>query len=99
MTALSAAERRRYDALRPRVLSGIEEVRETPTSIQVRIGGSTPVAEIAEWIEMEHRCCAFLDITLALKGDGTTWIELGGSVAIKKFLHEEFSGMPRSTLP
>ena len=58
----------------------------------MRIDSAIPVGDIAEWIEMEHRCCAFLDITLALKSDGTTWVEFGGSVAIKEFLEEEFSG-------
>ena len=93
MTALSAGERQRYDELRPRVLSGIEEVRNTPTGFQMRIGSSVRVGDIAEWIEMEHRCCAFLDITLALNNDATTWVELGGSVAIKQFLQEEFSAL------
>lgn len=91
MTALSIAERRRYDELRPHVLSRIEEVRQTPTGFQMRIGSSARVGDIAEWIEMERRCCAFLDIRLALNNDGTTWVELGGSVAIKEFLEEEFS--------
>ena len=57
----------------------------------MRIGSSASVAEIAEWMEMERRCCAFLDIELSLKADGTTWIEMGGSTAIKAFLKEEFS--------
>jgi hypothetical protein len=90
-TALSAAERRRYDALRPLVLGGIEEVQETRIGFRVRIRRSTPVADIGEWIEMEHRCCAFLDITLALNSNGTTWLEIGGTVAIKEFLKVEFS--------
>jgi hypothetical protein len=40
---------------------------------------------------MEHRCCAFLDINLSLERNGTTWIEIGGSAAIKAFLKQEFS--------
>lgn len=39
---------------------------------------------------MEHRCCAFLDMDLSLRADGSTWIQLGGSAAIKEFLNEEF---------
>jgi len=91
MAALSAAERRRYDELRPLVLSGIEEVRDNPTGFQMRIGNSIRVGDVAEWIEMEHRCCAFLDLKLALNGDSTIWIEMGGTLAIKQFLEEEFS--------
>lgn len=90
MTALSAAERHRYDALRPRVLNALDGVEETPTSFRLRIGASGPIAEVAEWMQLEHRCCAFLDITLSLNGDGTSWIEIGGSAAMKAFLREEF---------
>ncbi|MEP7307230.1 MAG: hypothetical protein ABJA98_17090 [Acidobacteriota bacterium] len=93
MTALSAGERRRYNALRPLVLGGIEEVRETRIGFRARIRRSTTVADIAEWIEMERRCCAFLDITLALNRNGTTWIEIGGTAAIKEFLKREFSAL------
>jgi hypothetical protein len=32
----------------------------------------------------------FPDIDLSLKANGTTWIEIGGSTAIKAFLKEEF---------
>jgi hypothetical protein len=91
MMALSTAERHRYDSLRPRVLKAIDDVQETPTGFRLRLGNSASVADAADWIEMEHRCCAFLDIDLSLKADGTTWIEIGGSAAIKAFLNEEFS--------
>jgi hypothetical protein len=91
MTALSAEERHRYDVLRPRVLKAVDHVQETANAFCLRVGNSVSVAEAAEWMEMEHRCCAFLDIDISLKADGTTWIEIGGSAAIKAFLNEEFS--------
>jgi hypothetical protein len=91
MTALSAAQRDRYNVLRPRVLNAVDRRQETPTAFRLRIGGAPSIADVAEWIEMEHRCCAFLDIDLSLKADGTTWIEIGGNAAIKSFLLEEFS--------
>ncbi len=90
MTALSAVERQRYDSLRPRVLKAIDFVQETPAGFRLRLGRSASIEEAAGWIEMEHRCCAFLDIDLSLKADGTTWVQIGGSSAIKAFLNEEF---------
>lgn len=98
ISALSSAERQRYDSLRPRVLQAPDEVQEMPTAFRLRIGSSVAIADAAEWIEMEHRCCAFLDITLSLRGDGTTWVEIGGSAAIKAFLKEEF-GAFRTAVP
>ena len=98
MSALSSAERQRYDSLRPRVLQALDQVQEMPTAFRLRIGSSVAIADAAEWIEMEHRCCAFLDITLSLRGDGTTWVEIGGTAAIKAFLKEEF-GAFRTAVP
>ena len=90
MTALSAAERQRYDSLRPRVLGAVDRVDETATGFRLRIGSSASIAAIGEWTDMERRCCPFLDIDVSLEADGTTWIQIGGSAAIKAFLEEEF---------
>jgi hypothetical protein len=91
MAALSAVERHRYDTLRPQVLNALTRVRETPTGFLLQVSKSASIAAVAEWMEMEHRCCAFLDIDLSLRADDTTWIQIGGSAAIKEFLKEEFS--------
>jgi hypothetical protein len=73
------------------VLNTLTRVRETPTGFLLQITRPASIAAIAEWMEIEHRCCAFLDIDLSLRADGTTWIQIGGSAAIKEFLKEEFS--------
>jgi hypothetical protein len=90
MTALSQTERHRYDALRPRVLNSVEEVTGAATEFHLRLGRAASPSEVAEWMALEHRCCPFLTIRLAFKDDGTTWIDLGGSAAIKSFLADEF---------
>jgi len=95
MRALSTAERERYDVLRPRVLSAVKQIQEMPTRFSLRIGSSVPMADVAEWVEMERRCCAFLDINVSLRSDNTMWIEIGGTAAIKAFVKEEF-GVSRS---
>jgi hypothetical protein len=95
MTALSAAERSRYDVLRRFVLDGVEEVRSTAIGLHLRLSHGGAIAEVAEWMSLEHRCCPFLALQLALKGDGTTWIDIGGSGAIKTFLEDEFSTFVR----
>src|SRR5262249_2876959 len=96
MTALSASERSRYDILRRFVLEGVEEVRSTAIGFQLRLRHGGAIAEGAEWMSLEHRCCPFLTLQLALKGDGTTWIDVGGSGAIKTFLEDEFSAFVRN---
>jgi len=95
MTALSPAERARYDMLRRLTLDAVEEVRNTPTGFRLRVRGGASHPHIAEWMALEHRCCPFLTLQLALKGDGATWIDVGGSAAIKEFLVDEFKAFGR----
>lgn len=96
MTALSPAERSRYDALRRLVLDAVADVKSTPAGFNLRLhGGATP-SDVAEWMSLEHRCCPFLTLQLVLENDGTTWIGIGGSRAIKTFLEDEFKGFARS---
>jgi hypothetical protein len=91
MTALTRDERQRYDLLRSRVLAAVDEVIATDRSFQLRLASTVPAQDIAEWMALEHRCCPFLDIAIAIRSDDTRWVELGGSDRIKKFLREEFS--------
>ncbi len=90
MTALSAAERERYDLLRRDVLSSVEHVTSTSTAFQLRLRESASLPQTAEWMALEHRCCRFLTLAIALEDDGTRWIEIGGSEAIKAFVADEF---------
>jgi hypothetical protein len=90
MSALSPDERRRYDGLRSRVTAAVKEVVATESSFHLRLDESVSAPEVAEWMALEHRCCPFLNIAIALKSDRSMWVELGGSPRIKKFLREEF---------
>jgi hypothetical protein len=96
MTALSPAERRRYDVLRRLVLDGVEEICSTSIAFQLRLRRGSSTADVAEWMGLEHRCCPFLTLQLTLKDDGTAWIDIGGSAAIKAFLEDEFKAFVRA---
>jgi hypothetical protein len=95
MTALSAAERQRYDTLRQLVLKAVRDVGSTAIGFCLRVDGTVSAANIAEWMTLEHRCCPFLTLRLALAEDGT-WVEMGGSAAIKEFLRDEFSTLAKA---
>ena len=62
-----------------------------------RLDESLLLADIAESMNLERRCCPFLNITLVLRADGTRWLEIGGSGPIKEFLRSEFAGGPSLT--
>jgi len=95
MTALSRDERLRYDWLRSRVLGAVESVTPTAQSFQLRLGSGVTAQDVAEWMALEHRCCPFLTTTITIRPNGTRWVELGGSAAIKAFLREEFTTVLR----
>lgn len=97
MSVLSPAGRQRYDSLRPRVLGAVNRVEETPIGFRLEIGSDVSTADVAEWVDMEHRCCPFLDFNLSLGSDGTTRLEMGGNRAIKAFLKEEFRSFRGAT--
>jgi hypothetical protein len=98
MTALSPAERRRYDGLRRLVLDAVEAVTSRPDGFTLRLRGGAAASDVAEWMSLEHRCCPFLTLQLVLDDDGTTSIGIGGSTAIKAFVQDEFRGfVPHGT--
>lgn len=93
LSAFSPDERRRYDALRSRIASAIQDVQSTDRGFRLRVDTVIPPPEIAEWIALERRCCPFMDVSVAIKRDDTTWVELSGSRAVRDFLHEEFASV------
>jgi len=49
------------------------------------------LAEAAEWISMERRCCPFLTLQLCASGNETDWtMTLTGPEGVKLFVIEEF---------
>ena len=90
MAAFSAEERDRYDALRAKVTGAIDQVVELPNGFRLRLGHNVTPAEVGEWMSMEQRCCAFLDIGLRLGEGGTMWLELTGRPGVKELLEATF---------
>jgi len=85
MTALAPDERRRYRELRTRISASVNETAATDISLSWRLDESLLLADVAEWMSLERRCCPFLNIALVLRADGTRWLEIGGSGRIKEF--------------
>src|SRR5262245_42089324 len=92
MSALSRDERQRYDTLRSRVLATVESVTATAASFQFRLGSAVTAQDVAEWMSLEHRCCPFLTIALAIRSDDTR-LERGAYRHTKDLLSEQFSSV------
>ncbi len=97
--ALSPTQRARHLALGEKLLGAVVRVAELPDGYELafdlsRISDarerSCGVVEVAEWVDLESRCCPFLDfgIDVVEKGSAVR-MRLTGRGSVKKFLRTE----------
>jgi hypothetical protein len=47
--------------------------------------------DVAEWIELERKCCPFFVFELGIQGEnGTVWLNLRGREGVKEFIAADF---------
>ena len=91
--AISASDRPRYDELRAKLRTAAAGKRELPDGIAIQISTERmPLAQLAEWISFERKCCPFFDfrIDVAPKS-GPVWLSLTGREGVKEFLSQAFA--------
>ena len=90
--ALTAAERVRYKDLTNKLLAGQAEIVEIEKGYELRYrGGSITLAEVAEWVTMESKCCPFFDFHIDLEEEGRLMcLRLTGRDGVKTFIRAEF---------
>ncbi len=53
--------------------------------------GTVSLAELAEWISAERKCCPFFDFEIEQQADnGPLWLKLRGKEGVKAFMRSEF---------
>ena len=53
--------------------------------------GSVSLADLAEWISAERKCCPFFDFEIEQQADnGPLWLKLRGKDGVKAFMRSEF---------
>lgn len=90
--ALTPAERQRHTELGKKMLSARTATVETEKGYEFQY---TPdkisVAELAEWVVAESKCCAFFDFHIDLEEQGKLiCLRLTGSEGVKAFIRSEF---------
>ena len=66
------------------------ELAFDPSRISEARGQSYGVVEVAEWVDLESRCCPFLDFRIDVLEKGTTVkMRLTGPRSVKEFLRSE----------
>ena len=90
--ALNLEERKRHEELTSKLLAKHREVVETDKGYEFQY---TPedvsVAEVAEWVAAESKCCPFFDFHIDLEQRGRlVCLRLTGGANIKTFIRSEF---------
>ena len=92
MSALINADRERHKQLLLKLEAARIEIQELPDGYSFRLRSEmVSLAETAEWISYESKCCPFFDFEILLERDnGPLWLKLRGKEGIKPFIRAEF---------
>jgi len=90
--ALTAAERARHKLLTEKLISVRKEVVETEKGYEFQYGpADVTLAELAEWVVAEGKCCPFFDFHIDLERKGALLcLRLTGEEGVKEFIRSEF---------
>jgi hypothetical protein len=90
--ALTPAERARHQHVTERLIAVRKEIVETPRGYEFQYSPSdVSVADLAEWVTTEEKCCPFFYFHIDLERAGTlVCLGLTGEEGIKAFIRPEF---------
>jgi hypothetical protein len=107
LDALNAAQRERHRKLSETLAGAVVGARELPDGYALELdltrlpayakGEAVCVVEVAEWVDLEARCCPFLDFGISVLGKGgAVGLTLTGGANVKAFLKMELPLIERS---
>jgi hypothetical protein len=90
--ALTAQERARHKRLGEKLMAARKEIVETEKGYEFQYNPSeVSLAELAEWVATESKCCPFFDFHIDLENQGKlACLRLTGEEGIKAFIRAEF---------
>ncbi|HEY6268728.1 MAG TPA: hypothetical protein VIX11_10550 [Candidatus Acidoferrum sp.] len=90
--ALTAEERARHKQLSEKLMSLRKETVEMEKGYEFQFGpADVSLAELAEWVVAESKCCPFFDFHVDLENQGKlVCLRLTGEEGIKVFIRAEF---------
>jgi len=94
--ALSPAERQRQKELGQVLRAANLETKELADGYAFRLRSEVAsLADLAEWVTNERKCCPFFDFDIGLERDGgPLWLKLRGNEGVKAFIRNEFGLAP-----
>jgi len=90
--ALTAEGRARHRQLGDKLLAARKEIVETAKGYEFQFSpADVSLAEMAEWVAAESKCCPFFDFHIDLEREGRLLcLRLTGEEGIKAFIRAEF---------
>jgi hypothetical protein len=90
--ALSPAERASHKKLTDRLIAVRTEIVEMDKGYEFQFSPFTmPLAELADWVAAEGKCCPFFDFHIDLEREGQLLcLQLTGEEGIKAFIRAQF---------
>jgi hypothetical protein len=90
--ALTPEERARHTRLTEKLMAARKKTVETDKGYEFQFSPKTvSLAELAEWVVAESKCCPFFDFHIDLEEEGgLLCLRLAGEEGIKAFLRAEF---------
>ena len=98
--ALDDAQRARHRELAGRLRPAVTEFVEEEDGYTARLPSAPGrFVEMAEFVELESRCCPFFTLALATSGEsGELTLTVTGPAGVKPFIRAEF-GIPEREAP
>jgi uncharacterized protein HemX len=90
--ALTTEERARHKQLSEKLMAARKEIVETEKEYEFQYSlADVSVAELADWVAAESKCCPFFDFHIDLEREGKlACLRLTGEEGIKAFIRAEF---------
>ena len=95
LKAFQPEERKHWRQLLDQLSGAVLEVRELSNGYALHINiRRMSVVELAQWIDLERKCCPFFNFQLDLHGDdGTLRLSLQGREGVKEFIMVDFRSL------
>jgi hypothetical protein len=95
--ALNAAERSHHKELTDKLIAERRQIVETEKGYEFKYSpASVSLAELAEWVAAEGKCCPFFDFHIDLEREGKLLcLRLTGEEGIKPVIRSEFQASPK----
>jgi len=92
INALTPVERAHHKQLTEKLISSQTKIVETEKGYEFQFNPSiVSIAELADWVVAESKCCPFFDFHIDLEREGTlVCLRLTGDEGVKQFILSEF---------